>query len=349
MTVTEQPGANPGQLGCATRSQALVPQLCWQGDQSLLASLLELERQSPLLQAADLGERVRQRLAAQPATPLSPWIYLIYYRIGQAVLSGERQSSGLDELLEWMATELPLPPEPDGVLSFQHPSRPAWQWRHLLELFQEGGDFVADLTGVESAVAARWRMEIGAVRSLIAAVDPPLHQCMRRLQQLGVLSRPLGSAVSFGGATSFFFRGGSLINCSASLKPARLIERLVHEYAHSELFVIGQDSRLCHNEDSERHRVLIRQDPRPMHGIIHSLYVTGRCAELFRRMQNGGLDGTSAAEGLQEDIKPMLERLTTLGRSSLAAVQGHARLTDRGAEVVAVSLERLDLKRPDGR
>ncbi|MCP9928327.1 hypothetical protein KBY90_10610 [Cyanobium sp. CH-040] len=324
-----------------------------EGERSLLESLLDLERRSGAVRAAGHGKRLQERLEQVPAAALSPWIYLLYYRIGQCVLSGRQPSARLELLLDWLGCELPQGPPASGVVSFADAGRPEWQWRDLLELFQEGGDFVADLEGPDTAETDRWREAITAARSLIAGVDPALHGLMEQLQSQVVLTMPGERArragTSFGGATTFFFRGGSLINCAARLEPAQLLERLVHEFAHTELFVIGQDSRLCRNDDDERHQVLIRPDPRPMHGIIHALYVSARCAELFRRLLAAELPGDTPGQGPRDGIRAMLERVTALGRSALEAVQKHGQLTETGAGVVAVSRARLDLSGADGR
>lgn len=329
-----------------------MEELCREGESSLLASVLDLERRSAPVRAAAVGERLRARLEATPARPLSPWVYLPYYRIGQCVLSGRQPTAGLGRLLAWLETELASTPCPDAVVGFADRSRPEWQWRELLELFQEGGDFVDDLATPGPDRIQQWRHQIQSIRALLADVDPSLHQLMQQLQNLIVLVLPGPRArergKSFGGATTFFFRGGTLINCAASLDAAELLERLVHEYAHAELFVLGQDQRLCRNDDRERHAVLIRPDPRPMHGIIHSLYVTARCADLIRRLRADCTSQVNWPPGLAAALEPLQERLSALGRSSLEAVDRHGLLTPRGDEVVALSRARLGLSGADG-
>jgi len=334
------------------QQRARVQELLRKGEGSLLASLLDLERRSAPVAAAAVGRRLRTRLERAAVTPLSPWTYLLYYRIGQCVLTAQDRGERFDQLLAWLQTELGLPATAGGVVGFADPDRPAWQWQELLALFQEGGDFIADLDGPEPGVIKPWRQQIDSIRSLLAWVDPPLHALMQHLQSVIVLARPGAlarqSGQGFGGASTFFFRGGSVINCTTNLAPAQLLERLVHEFAHAELFVLGQDERLCHNDDGERHGVLIRPDPRPMHGIIHSLYVTARCAELFLGLLAHSDSQPLWPAGLAPGLKPMLGRLTALGQSSLKAVERHGVLTPIGEEVVAVSRERLGVRGPDG-
>ena len=95
-----------------------MEELCREGESSLLASVLDLERRSAPVRAAAVGERLRARLEATPARPLSPWVYLPYYRIGQCVLSGRQPTAGLGRLLAWLETELASTPCPDAVVGF---------------------------------------------------------------------------------------------------------------------------------------------------------------------------------------------------------------------------------------
>jgi HEXXH motif-containing protein len=159
------------------------------------------------------------------------------------------------------------------------------------------------------------------------------------LSQPGIESRQRGR--SFGGATCFFFRGGTVLNVARSISVARMVELLVHEYGHAELFVLAQEQLLCLNSDDERHSVLIRSDPRPMNGIIHSLYVVGRVVDVLQQLLKDGLAAEAQRNEILADMRTILSQQLRFGHSSLNVVQQHAQLTPLGRSIVTTSSQRL--------
>jgi len=351
-----------------------------EGHRQLVASLVMLGGSCPPPVAADLHLGLEARLAGDQDSGevpcLSPWLYLGYYELGKRLLPTTHHLANGGPASVDLAPRQPatVPPaalrgaldlihhglsaagagegrlgtalEP-SVVAFGDPdvATPA-MWEALLAMFQEGGDFVEDMSPPSRGKLEQVRAAVLEARGLIQRVDPDLHELMLTLQKLLVLADPgpkaLRNGRNFGGATTFFFRGGSLIRASRDLSIAAMVGLLVHEYAHTELFVLGQDQLLCHNSDDERHAVTIRSDPRPMNGILHALHVVSRVKGVVDRILQqapGSLPGGPRAAAAFQALRKQQQRH---GMSALAAAQQHARLTSLGKDVVAAAACRLE-------
>jgi HEXXH motif-containing protein len=62
------------------------------------------------------------------------------------------------------------------------------------------------------------------------------------------------------------------------------IEHLVHEISHLQLIALGIHDKLVLNSDVERFPAPIREDPRPMFGVLHATFVLARMVRIFRRL-----------------------------------------------------------------
>lgn len=343
--------AGPYLAGDATLTDVVRASL-QAGRDDLVRSFRTLEQVSPPLDRAALSELLARRIATAAGKVLSPWVYLDYYRLGQHLRSGgdaDRLPVNLDRLRRRIDS-----PVPSGTVLAYGDAGPvdADGWRDLLETFQEGGDFMDDLEPPDPSCYLAMAGGIASCRSIIGAVDPSLAGLMEQLQALIVVARPgprsRAAGRTFGGATTFFFRGGSFVHGRPDHTLPSLLEVLVHEYAHAELFVLAQEELLCTNPDEERHPVRIRPDPRPMNGILHSLYVMGRVVGFFDRLLAVGLPWRSDRGDVLSDVQQMRERLVAYGASSLEAVEEHGQLTRLGTDVVAASAARLGLRQSIG-
>lgn len=315
------------------------------GQANLLTSLQQLCTLDQASAIHPLAESLQQRLLQEPRCPLSPWVFLGYYAIGSQLLNQHEEP--LSTLpLELIQAEIERCDPAGSVIPFGDPRRaPAKLWQLMLEHFQQGGDFVSDLEPPDAEITTHTQQAIGDARQLIQQVDPELLQLMDQLQRLVILGHPGEQSrqrgENFGGATCFFFRGACVLNTSHRDGVVTMTEQLVHEYAHAELFVLGQDEPLCLNTDEERHSISIRSDPRPMNGILHSLWVVARVTELIKRILATDLRPYPDHDSLQKGYRKSLARNLDFGRSSLQAVHHHARLTPLGEAIVDLAVERL--------
>lgn len=329
------------------------------GHQQLAGSLSRLALAVPGTAAQPLAAELREHLATAPLT-LSPWLYLGYYELGQQLLApttaptDAARAPGGGQPVDQASLATALELIRHGLTAAEHPTvvafgdssvAPEAHWLALLAMLQEGGDFVSDLSAPAGECLSWFEGSIRDARHLIARVDPELHGLMERLQRLLVLAVPgpraRAAGQDFGGATAFFFRGASVLNASRRHPPTAMVEVLVHEYAHGELFALGQEQVLCHNLDDERHAVLIRSDPRPMHGILHSMHVTGRVVSVLDKILEQPPESLSERGSSVEAFRALRDRVQAYGLSSLAVVQEHARLTPVGLEVVEAAAIRL--------
>lgn len=316
------------------------------GEEDFLESFINLcarTRHNEASALEPLQAALSERLTDARPRNLSPWAYLGYYLIGSNALGTDQTTSTQIDLIK---TEINRSQAPGQVVAYGDSLRaPQELWQLMLGHFQQGGDFVSDLEAPEPETENYFQEKIQAARRLIAEADSDLAELLTQLQSLIILCRPSARArarrESFGGATCFFFRGGSLINAARRYSSAVLLEQLVHEYAHAELFVLSQNEPLCLNIDDERHGVLIRPDPRPMNGIIHSLYVVGRVAELLQKLLKIEHADSRHAMSTTNEYKHLIAKQQELGISSLDAIRRHARLTPLGQEAVSASVNRL--------
>lgn len=268
-----------------------------------------------------------------------PWAFLGYHKLG-AILNESSNEAGREiiELLTSICDLIEQYPASKRLVSYgdtQYTTHKVWSY--LLKLLQDGGNFPDDVEPPDIETFKSIEKTIKETHQLIEKIDPELKILMGKLQGLIIAGQPgiLASIKkqSFAGATCFFFRGGTIINSSSTISKARMIERLIHEYAHAELFTIAQKELLCLNSDDETHPVLIRSDPRPMNGIIHSLYVVSRVADFQIKLINNEMYSQSEKD-LYQETKRILSEQLLYGKSSLAVIKNHAKLTSLGIKVV---------------
>jgi hypothetical protein len=343
--VTGAPPPAPGDLRTADCGECLDRGLAeLAGSLAQLAAAQGGPPQSLRRRAALLLQALGRRPAA--AGDPDPVIWLAYYRIGHPQAGTESFPFLWGECPARLA-ELAGRPSPAGqVVAWGDPNLySAPEWEAILALLQEGGDFVADLDAPDPETVLALRRAAAQVRALLQRLPGGLGTSLDRLLALTILARPgplsRRAGSSFGGATAFFLRGASVIHASPGLTFPGLLERLVHECAHAELFVLAQDGPLCRNPDEERHPVLIRRDPRPMNGILHSLHVTGRVCETLDALLADGLPEYADRERLLHDFRQLRTQQEQLGRSSLEATQRFGRLTPLGLAVCESAARRL--------
>ena len=277
-----------------------------------------------------------------------PWAFLGYHKLGATLHQTSDKSDR--EIIEFIANTCDLIeqyPASKRLVSYGDTKYTTHKvWSYLLKLLQDGGSFPDDIAPPDTEAFKSIEKTIKETHQLIEKIDPELKILMGKLQGLIIAGQPgiLASIKkqSFGGATCFFFRGGTIINSSSTISKARMIERLIHEYAHAELFTIAQRELLCLNSDDETHTVLIRSDPRPMNGIIHSLYVVARVADFQIKLINSEIYSQSHKDFYQETKKILSEQLL-YGNSSLATIKNHAKLTSLGIKVVKTCEKCLSL------
>lgn len=140
------------------------------------------------------------------------------------------------------------------------------------------------------------------------------------------------------GWTSLLLEGALFIGAVADVP--FLVERLVHEAAHTRLYVLQGLGRLHEHGAGELVSSPIRRDPRPVSGLYHATFVYARLIEAFVRLDRAGAAGPywERAASLAEDFAAACStlsglRLTPLGAALLQDMQVRVDDVLQGARV----------------
>jgi HEXXH motif-containing protein len=115
---------------------------------------------------------------------------------------------------------------------------------------------------------------------------------------------------------------------NAGMHPDRvsMAEGLTHEAAHGLLFGYTLGAPLVDNDASERFASPLREDPRPMDGIVHATYVLARMHYCIERLLASQI--LSAAERDRLEAAKLRRRADYL--QGMEIVSAHARFTAVG-------------------
>lgn len=86
----------------------------------------------------------------------------------------------------------------------------------------------------------------------------------------------------FVGGSDIFYHGVAVLNPDVDWSPTTYADHLVHEGAHLTLHTRNELQPLLHNPDAMGAKSPIREDPRPLYGILHSTFVFLRLVQFFR-------------------------------------------------------------------
>jgi len=139
----------------------------------------------------------------------------------------------------------------------------------------------------------------------------------------------------FHGASSVYVWGALFMNAPFHTARFDVAETIVHESSHGLLFGLSLDEHLVENDDEERYRSPLRDDPRPMDGILHATYVIARMHYgLSTLLQSGLLTGEEIEAG-----KGRLKDLMAQFRDGRDVIDQHGHLSPTGARVIAAASE----------
>jgi HEXXH motif-containing protein len=151
------------------------------------------------------------------------------------------------------------------------------------------------------------------------------------LAHLALLAVPGPEAPSsFGGAAVFDAFGAILINPRMLHDEVTTALSLVHESSHQQMFLFHLDDPVVLNDEQAVYRSPLRKQRRPMEGVFHAMWVSGRMAVAADAILQG--PGAGALE----------EALTRQKASAIAScidcagtVAEHGVLSDLGRKLLA--------------
>jgi HEXXH motif-containing protein len=268
--------------------------------------------------------------------PVSPAVFGAYCDL---VLALEANETGAAERLLAEIAAAPNAPLGPRIFELSDPAEDhlAERYRRLVDTDPEK-PFI--LCTPPRDAALRVRGLIGDAFVLLDKGDPELADEIRELVREIVLaaeSKDLGS-VGFEGVSSFMLWGGVILNVEAQRDALDMVQVLAHESGHNLLFGLCAYGPLHENDDEARYGSPLREDARPMDGVVHAAYVSARMHQAVQRLIDGGaLRGTELDEARQ--INPLNAKRFATG---METVDRHARLTPLGRAVMAGARRYMD-------
>jgi hypothetical protein len=280
--------------------------------------LFEASRRSAVF---DLIERLKEG-------PVSPWVFCLYSKLVTDLSKGV-ESAG--KSLDAAANAASLPAG-DGVIKLLDASIPNSWWDHFQLLLDTDQTSPFRPAASTAEQFSRCEQEIATSLELMRRIDPFLHDEVKSLLRSIVLASTANSdpASVFGGASTFFLWGATLLNASVSRAPISMVDVLVHESSHVLLFGLSSNEGLTRNDGREKYDSPVRADKRPIDGIFHACFVTTRVHLAMKRLLDSGL--------LHEDDSKLAIRHCQYneeaGRESLAVLVCHAEPSRLGKAIL---------------
>lgn len=143
---------------------------------------------------------------------------------------------------------------------------------------QDDPEHVISLLPVEGDALREGRRRVAGAMALLAAAAPALHAEIDALINEIVLVKSQAGAgtLAFHGASSFFLWGALALNLAQHGSRVKLVEGIVHEAAHCLLHGFTLGGPMTANAGGELHVSPLREDLRPMEGLVHAAYVLAR-------------------------------------------------------------------------
>lgn len=193
--------------------------------------------------------------------------------------------------------------------------------RRFERLFAIGWDEPRMFVPPDPAGWARFSQDSAAAMELLEAVDPEWRSEIDSLvTTVFAALPPRGSGRSFGGASSFLVWGAVFLNVSRHTDRLGVLAGLVHEATHQLLFGLARRQPLTENDPAARYRSPLRSDQRPMDGIYHATYVSGRLVLLYERLIGHHAPEDAERPALSDGVQRYRQRFD----------EGYALLRDQG-------------------
>jgi hypothetical protein len=192
------------------------------------------------------------------------------------------------------------------------------------------------------------RLAIAEALLLLEAAAPLLRQEIAVLINEIVLVNGQAAAgeLVFHGASSFFIWGALVLNLAEHGSRVKLIEGIVHEAGHCLLHGFAFGGALTVNANTERHASPLREDRRPMEGLVHAAYVLARMhLAMAALLQPELLTGGHITAAEQAEARRRCLAAAQSFRAANETIAASAQFTPVGQAVFAQAQNYMD--RPD--
>jgi HEXXH motif-containing protein len=127
----------------------------------------------------------------------------------------------------------------------------------------------------------------------------------------------------FVGSSDIFYHGVAVLNPDVEWSPTTYADHLVHEGAHLVLHARNELQPLLRNPDAMGAKSPIREDPRPLYGILHSTFVFLRLVQFFR-LAADAIGSDESMFRLHRHLLGFYEGMTELERFASFTPEGAA-------------------------
>lgn len=108
--------------------------------------------------------------------------------------------------------------------------------------------------------------------------------------------------MTFDGSSSYMLWGAIMLNATGQTTVLDTAQALAHESGHNLLFGLCANGPLIENDDEAAFAHPLRQDPRPMDGVVHAAYVTARMHQTVERLLESGVLDDKQREAAESDL-----------------------------------------------
>ncbi len=146
-------------------------------------------------------------------------------------------------------------------------------------------------------VVEQFRDRLAQAMSLLRRATPALAEELDELVETLILARgEPGAPLQFDGASAYRLWGVLVLNADFHQTPVQLAEAIAHESGHLILFGLTTEQPLTFNDPAETFASPLRQDARPMDGIVHATFVSARMHWAMTELAaSGALDAQESA------------------------------------------------------
>lgn len=225
----------------------------------------------------DLVARVR-------AEPVAPVIFGVYTELVEAIFADNidlavKLSSELSALSFGSVNEM-------RIVTFSGRDLGEGQAARYRRLLDDDPEFGKQLRALPPADFTQASRQVSRALALLDAAAPELANEIRTLVREIVL---VDTDDQDFGASTFQLWGALFLKVNVQSNRVEIAEAIAHEGAHALLFGFGMGKPLVRNEAQARYASPLRNDPRPMDGVVHATYVIARMHYAVTRLLESGL------------------------------------------------------------
>jgi HEXXH motif-containing protein len=275
------------------------------------------------------GDRVTALLNRVMAGPVPPALFGCYFELVLALFDQRDDAAAalVDELLLFPTPEferLRIVTLDDRDLGLGQSGR----YRRLLR-----ADIGGEIQPLSESQCAESAVRLSEALDLLRLAVPALAAELAGLVREILLASPERGqrGFEFGGASTFSLWGALVLNAEGFGGRLDIAVSLAHEAAHTLLFGLALGVALTENDPAERYRSPLRQAPRPMEGVAHATFVTGRMIYALEALIGSGLLGDNELAWAREQL--MVNEQACDG--GLEIVFAEARFTPAGTSAFA--------------